>query len=77
MRHIGRSMPVVNTEPSTQALRDAAIHQATGQSLAVFSSTGIRKGVYRFKSHDEADAQVQAGLIWVIARNVRLRQVVN
>ena len=67
-------MSVANAQPGAQALRDAATHQATGQSLAAFSSTGIRKGVYRFKTHEEADEQVQAGLAWVISRNVRLRQ---
>jgi hypothetical protein len=68
-------MPRANAEPCAQGLRDAATHQATGQSLAALSSTGIRKGVYRFKTHDAADEQVQAGLAWVIARNVRLRQL--
>jgi hypothetical protein len=68
---------LANAEPRAQALRDAATHQATGQSLAVLSSTGIRKGVYRFKTHDAADEQVRAGLVWVIARNVRLRQLAD
>jgi hypothetical protein len=64
----------VNAQPDAHTLRDAAIHHATGQALAALSSTGIRKGVYRFKTHDAADEQVKAGLVWVIARNVRLRQ---
>jgi hypothetical protein len=73
MRHIGRALPSINATPSAQALRLAATHQAAGQALAKLSSTGIPKGVYRFKTHEAADAQVQAGIAWVVAQNVRLR----
>ncbi len=76
MRHIGRPLRAINPVPTAQALREAAVHQATGQSLAVFSSTGIRKGVYRFKTHEAADEQVLAGLSSVIVRNIALRQAV-
>lgn len=73
MRTIGRPLPAVQLLPSASALQQAATHQATGQALASLSSTGIPKGVYRFKTPEEADAQVLAGLAWVIAHHARLR----
>jgi len=51
--------------PSAGALRAAAVHQATGSALAAIATTGIPKGIYRFKSHAEMnrhseDAQARA-----------------
>lgn len=69
MRIIGRAQRPPSALPQAEGLRRAAVHQATGRALARISSTGIVKGVYRFKSQKEADAQVEEGLARVMAWN--------
>lgn len=70
MRTIGhRLIPQPAALPTAQALRRAAVHQATGTALAAKSSTGIAKGVYRFKSHGDAQQQVDEALARVMAAN--------
>mgnify|MGYP006780648189 CR=1 len=54
-------------QPSASALARAAAHQATSLALLASASTGIRKGVYRFSSPREAQAQVDEALANVIA----------
>jgi hypothetical protein len=73
MRVIGRAERVPSQQPQADGLRRAAVHQAAGRALARVSSTGIVKGVYRFKTHAEADAQVNEALARVMAANA-LRQ---
>lgn len=73
MRTIGRALPAIQALPSARALAEAAIHQATSAAPAPGASTGIRKGVYRFASHREADEQVQVALAFVIAAEARQR----
>jgi hypothetical protein len=73
MRTIGRSMPELTPMPHADALRRAATHQAGGRALARISSTGIPQGVYRFKTHEEADAQVNEALARVMAANAALQ----
>lgn len=73
MRTIGRQLPGANRLPSADALRLADVHLRTGLALAAFSSTGLKQGVYRFKTHEQADAQKIAGIVWVVARNSQLR----
>lgn len=73
MRTIGRTLPELTPVPHAEALRRAAVHQAGGRALARISSTGIAQGVYRFKSHEEADAQVNEGLARVMAANAALQ----
>jgi hypothetical protein len=72
MRLIGRSTPELSPTPSAAALRRAAVQQAGARALAAVASTGIVKGVYRFKSQAEADAQVQEALAGVMAANAAL-----
>lgn len=55
--------------PTAQALRMAAIHQRTGQSLAALRTTGIVKGIYRFASHEEMNRHDEAALARTIAAN--------
>lgn len=57
--------------PSAAALRAAAVHQASGAALAGISTTGIAKGIYRFKSHAEMNRQTDEALARVIAANSR------
>ena len=74
MRFIGRPLPELAPTPTAAALRRAAVHQAGGRALAAVSSTGIVKGVYRFKSQAEADAQVEDALARVMAANAALHR---
>jgi hypothetical protein len=74
MRQIGKrgqSQPGFN--PSEDALRLAGIHQRTGQALAALATTGIRKGIYRFATHDEMNRHSDEALARAIAANVRQR----
>lgn len=73
MRTIGRSLPELTPLPKAEGLRRAAEHQAGARALSRISSTGIARGVYRFKSHEEADAQVNEGLARVMAANAALQ----
>jgi hypothetical protein len=69
MRSIGRAPAQVTALPSAGSLREAALQQQIGNAMAVFSSTGIPKGIYRFRTHQEADAQRIAALVRVVAAN--------
>jgi hypothetical protein len=74
MRQLGqRFINAIALVPSPDALRAAAIHQATGQALAAVITTGIRKGVYRFASHAEMNRHAEAALAHAVAINVRRR----
>ena len=73
MRTIGRSLPEMTLLPKAESLRRAAEHQAGARALARISSTGITKGVYRFKSPEDVDAQVNDGLARVMAANAALQ----
>lgn len=76
MRRIGRAAPKISALPSAEGLREAALQQAIGSALAAIHSTGIAKGVYRFRTHQEADAQRIDALVRVIAANAaRLRRI--
>ena len=75
MRSIGRSLPGISALPSAEGLHEAARHQAIGSAMAAIHSTGIAKGVYRFRTLQEADAQRIDALVSVIAANAaRLRR---
>lgn len=72
MRHIGRPNPTISAEPSAEALRLAAIHQATGIALAAIHGAdvigvGIPKGIYRFKTHEQANQHADEAQARVIA----------
>ncbi len=74
MRTVGsRRQYRVTDRPDGRALQAAAALQEVALALAAVPSTGIPVGVYRFKSHAEADAHAQAGLARAIAANARLR----
>lgn len=74
MRTIGRKPPTLTAMPSAAGLRDAAAYQRIGSALAAIHSTGIAKGVYRFKSQQEADEQRDEALARVIAANAALQR---
>lgn len=74
MPSIGRPLSRIAASPSADALRDAARQQRIGEALAAVYSTGIAKGVYRFRTQHEADAQRIGALVRVIAANAALRE---
>lgn len=71
MRTIGRKLPGITALPSADGLRLAAQQQAMADAFAVSATTGIPKGVYRFRSQDEADRQRFEALVRVVAANAR------
>ena len=74
MRQIGhRPLSQPSLLPTAEALRAAAIHQRTGQSLAALAMTGFVKGIYRFATHEEMNRHSDEALVRAIAANVRQR----
>jgi hypothetical protein len=74
MRHIGHPPSAIHSLPSVQALREAAVHQATGNALGAVNTVGMAKGIYRFKTHEEANAHAQEALVRAIVLNVAARK---
>lgn len=71
MKKIGSSATQTpGAKPSADALRAAAVHQATGSALAAVATTGIRKGIYRFKSHAEMNRHSEEAQARAVAMNV-------
>lgn len=74
MRQIGnRTQSQPRLLPTAEALRVAAIHQRTGQSLAALATTGVFKGIYRFATHEAMNRHSDEALARAIAANVRQR----
>jgi len=74
MRQVGqRIIGTVALSPSGEALRAAAVHQATGQALAAVATSGIPKGVYRFFSLAELNRHTEDAAARAVALNVRRR----
>ncbi len=70
MKTIGRKPLGLTAVPGADGLREAARQQQIGAAFDLIQSTGIVKGVYRFKNHADADAQRDEALSQVIAANV-------
>ena len=78
MRQIGqRTLSQPATNPGTEALREAAVHQRTGQALAALATTGVLKGIYRFATHEAMNRHTDEALARAIAANVRQRRAEN
>lgn len=77
MRHIGHPTPEVQALAGADALRTAAVHQATGSALAAVNTVGMAKGIYRFKTHEEANAHADEALVRAIAINIAARQAMS
>ena len=75
MRHIGHPTPELQSLTGADALRQAAVHQATGSALAAVNTMGMAKGIYRFKTHEEANAHADEALARAIAINVVARRI--
>ncbi len=72
MRTVGTAkISLPSLLPSAEGLRQAAVHQATGLALMRVASTGIRKGIYRFPSHEAANRASEEALVVAIALNAR------
>jgi len=72
MRIVGKSqIALPNLLPSAVALHQAAVHQATAMALMRVASSGVRKGVYRFATHEAANRASDEALALAIALNVQ------
>lgn len=75
MKNVGdRVPPAIAARPSAANLRRAAIHQAAGRGLAAVATTGIARGVYRFKDHEEMNRETEEALARAVALNARARR---
>ena len=57
--------------PSATALAQAAIHQATGVALMPVLTCGLRKGIYRYATHEAANQASEEAVVQAIALNLR------
>ncbi len=56
MRVVGRNhIALPSLMPSAAALQQAAIHQATALAMMPLATCGVRKGIYRFTTHELAN----------------------
>ena len=58
--------------PSVAALQQAAVHQATAMALMRVATSGVRKGVYRFTSHEAANQASDEAVSVAISLNTKL-----
>ncbi len=78
MRTIGkRPQYRITAIPTAEALKAGAVHQATALALAGVSTTGIRRGIYRFATHAEANAHSDEAVVRAIVENLRARNQVK
>ena len=72
MRVVGNThIALPSLMPSAAALQQAAVHQATAMALMRVASSGVRKGVYRFATHEAANRASEEALIFAISLNVK------
>ncbi|MEW6688790.1 MAG: hypothetical protein AB1452_06815 [Pseudomonadota bacterium] len=77
MRVIGsRAQYRISAMPSGAALKAGAAHQETAAALAAVRTTGVRRGIYRFATHELANAHSEQAQARAIARNLRARNLV-
>ena len=60
--------------PSAAALQQAAIHQATALSMMSVVTCGVRKGVYRFATHEAANRASDDALCVAMSLNMEFRK---
>ena len=71
MRVVGNSqIALPQLTPSSTALQQAAIHQATAMALMRVASSGVRKGIYRYASHDAANRASEEALVVAMLLNM-------
>ncbi|MBI2317252.1 MAG: hypothetical protein HYU75_09675 [Betaproteobacteria bacterium] len=64
----------IRPKPSAQALKAADQHLRTISALAAVNTTGIPCGVYRFRTHEDANRHADAALARTVAENLRARR---
>jgi hypothetical protein len=70
MRIVGsRTQYRVTARPTASALKAAGALQETALALAAVPTTGVAIGVYRFRTHAEADAHAEAARTRAIVAN--------
>lgn len=71
MRVVGNSqIALPQLTPSSTALQQAAIHQATAMALMRVASSGVRKGIYRYASHEAANRASEEALVVAMLLNM-------
>ena len=60
--------------PTADALAQAAIHQATGDALMPVLTCGVRKGIYRYATHEAANQASDEAVVYAITLNQRHSQ---
>ncbi len=74
MRTIGkRPQYLISATPSAEALKAGAVHQTTTLALSAVATTGVKRGIYRFATHAEANAHSNEALVRAIVENNRAR----
>ncbi|MGQ0655867.1 MAG: hypothetical protein ACT4P4_27025 [Betaproteobacteria bacterium] len=63
--------------PDAKALKAGAAHQGAAAALAAVRTTGVRKGIYRFRSHADANRHAEEALARAIAANLRARKLIG
>ena len=69
-----RAAEAIRSEPSAQALAAAAQHPRTAAALAAGNTTGIPRGVYRFRTHAAGNRHADDALARAVAENLRARR---
>ena len=78
MRIVGtRTQYRVSATPSGEALKAAAVHHETAMALAAVATTGMRRGVYRFATHADANVDAEEALVRAIVENARAYKMVG
>ena len=73
MRVVGNThIALPSLMPSAVALQQAAVHQATAMALMRVASSGVRKGVYRFATHEAANRASEEAITAAISLNLKL-----
>ena len=71
MRVVGNNqIALPQLTPSSAALQQAATHQATAMALMRVASNGVRKGIYRYASHEAANRASEEALVVAMLLNM-------
>ncbi len=72
MRTVGNKLIAQpQLQPSAAALAQASVHQATAAALMPVLTCGVRKGVYRYATHEAANQASEEALVRAIALSQR------
>ena len=75
MRLIGNNrIALPSLMPSADGLQQAAVHQTTAMALMSVATTGVRKGIYRYATHEAANRASDEALSRAIVSNLSRMQ---